>query len=176
MKTRARIVAIIIAGCAAGVAALYLDGHGRVSIADAQSLPAHQIPIASDGVVVELCDGKTSTVVKGLKPGQAMSHEQALAVTSGLMADWQRKHPDQHWEMAQAGTAGPSAAPTLAPMQGVASSAGSIGSGAAGGSAAAGAAAPVVAPANAQPSTSQQGDTYASFHERDYKIWQAETD
>src|ERR1700731_2086424 len=53
------------------------------------------------GVVVELCDGVTKMEVKGLKPGQAMTHEQALAVTKSLMAEWARKHPDQHWEMAQ---------------------------------------------------------------------------
>jgi len=164
MKTRARIVAIMIAGCAAGAVALYLDGHFRVSVASAQALPAHQLPSSNDGVVVELCDGKTSTVVKGLKPGDAMSHAQALAVTSGLMAEWQRKHPDQHWEMAQADSGVPSGVPTLAPAPGAANSAGSM---ALGGPA---------APAGSQPATSQQGDTYASFHERDYKIWQAETD
>ena len=48
------------------------------------------------GVVVMLCDGKTSMEVKGLKPGESMSHEQALAVTRDLMAKWQRQHPDKN--------------------------------------------------------------------------------
>ena len=63
-----------------------------------------------------------STIGSGPTAPDPTSHAQALAVTSGLMADWQRKHPDQHWEMAQADNAGPSAAPTLAPVQGSASS------------------------------------------------------
>src|ERR1019366_4462983 len=55
-----------------------------------------------------LCDGVTKMEVKGLEPGQAMSHEQALAVTRSLMAEWARKHPDQHWEMAQGAGGGES--------------------------------------------------------------------
>jgi hypothetical protein len=73
----------------------------------AQQLPAHQAgEAANGGVVVELCDGVTKMEVKGLKPGQAMTHEQALAVTRALMAEWARKHPDQHWEMAQGAPGG----------------------------------------------------------------------
>jgi len=61
------------------------------------------VPAAQQaGVVLQLCDGATNTEVKGLRPGEAMSHEQAVAVTGKLMAEWQRKHPGQHWEMAQA--------------------------------------------------------------------------
>src|ERR1700737_252749 len=68
----------------------------------AQQLPTHQTgDNTNGGVVVELCDGVTKMEVKGLKPGQTMTHEQALAVTRSLMAEWARKHPDQHWEMAQ---------------------------------------------------------------------------
>jgi hypothetical protein len=72
----------------------------------AQQLPTHPTGEApSGGVVVELCDGVTKMEVKGLQPGQAMTHEQALAVTRALMAEWTRKHPDQHWEMAQGAAA-----------------------------------------------------------------------
>ncbi len=71
------------------------------SLALAQQLPTHQTGAAKDrGVMVELCDGVTKTEVKGLKPGQPMTHEQALAVTHSLMAEWARKHPGEHWQMA----------------------------------------------------------------------------
>jgi len=113
----------------------------------AQESPAaasHQVPAAKDGgVVVMLCDGKTSMEVKGLKAGQSMTHEQALQVTSELMAKWQREHPDQKWQMAQTDQ---SSQPS--PQTG------------------------------AKPPTlgTQQGDTYASFTDRDYKIWKNETE
>ncbi len=156
----------------------------------AQQLPTHQTGAsANGGVVVELCDGVTKTEVKGLKPGQAMTREQAIAVTHSLMAEWERKHPDQHWEMAQDETAEEnSASPQSSPE--------------AGGTAKSpeGASAPVAEkPAAAEPVApsapppppqrnpvisgpghkklpSQQGDTYASFNERDFKVWQANTD
>ena len=48
-----------------------------------------------------LCDGKTSMEVKGLKTGQSMSHAQAVEVTRELMAQWQREHPNEKWEMVQ---------------------------------------------------------------------------
>src|SRR5579862_8648877 len=68
----------------------------------AQQLPTHDAGESNSGnVVVELCDGKTKMEIKGLKPGQKMTHEQALAVTRALMADWARQHPDQNWQMAQ---------------------------------------------------------------------------
>jgi thiosulfate dehydrogenase len=157
MRTRIGIVAIVLCGLAASGATLYLDRHGRGSQASAQALPAHNVPVAKDGVVVELCDGKTSTVVKGLKPGQAMSRAQALAVTSQLMAQWRREHPDKKWEMAQADATGLAAANGQHEEKSSAK------------------------PGNGSASVSstpgiQQGDTYASFHERDYKIWKAETD
>jgi hypothetical protein len=82
----------------------------------AQALPTHKVPAAQQaGVVLQLCDGATNTEVKGLRPGEAMSHEQAVAVTGKLMAEWQRKHPGQHWEMAQANSgAAAFATPTAA--------------------------------------------------------------
>jgi SoxA/TsdA, cytochrome c domain len=160
MKPRLKLVAAMLAGAAAGATAIYLGGGNPVRSAFAQNLPAHSSPQAKDGgVVVELCDGVTSTEVKGLKPGERMTHAQALAVTSKLMAQWQRKHPDQHWVTAQAETGSASGQAESAP------------GGAAGGSSIAGPGA-----AGAAKLKNQQGDTYASFHERDYKIWKAQTD
>jgi len=113
----------------------------------APTLPIHQVPASKDGgVVVMLCDGKTSMEVKGLKSGEAMSHAQAVEVTRQLMAKWQADHPDQKWQMAQGDQ-------SAAPM-----------------SYAAGAA------AKAPSKGTQQGDTYASFTDRDYKVWKNETD
>ena len=63
--------------------------------------PTHNAP-AHGGTVVMLCDGKTSVEIKDLKPGQTMSHSQAQAVADTLMAKWQREHPNEHCQMAQA--------------------------------------------------------------------------
>jgi len=125
----------------------------------AQAQPVHQPPAAaSGGTVIQLCDGVTSTEVKGLKPGEKMSHDQAVAVSRELMDEWQRKHPDQRWEMAQDNSSQPASAPAGTDTGASASQAS--------GSRAA---------SEMQPKR-QQGDTYASFNDRDYKLWQAETD
>jgi thiosulfate dehydrogenase len=149
----------------------------------AQQLPTHQTGQAKEGgVEVELCDGVTKTEVKGLKPGQPMTHAQALAVTHSLMAEWERKHPGEHWQMAQETSAGagaeaspaavaspeateapaeePSAAPTEAHTSSAPQSTKQVISG----------------PGHKQSPPLQQGDTYASFNERDFKVWQANTD
>jgi thiosulfate dehydrogenase len=130
--------------------------------------PTHQAPAAKNGgVVVMLCDGKTSMEVKGLKAGQQMTHQQAIEVTSELMAKWRRQHPNQKWQMSQQiAQTDQSSAPVPAP------------------SAASGA--DVAKPGETVPSPQtsakppakgmQQGDTYASFTDRDYKIWKAQTD
>lgn len=121
--------------------------------------PHHPAPVAKDGgTVVTLCDGKTSIEVKGLKPGEAMSHEQALAVARQLMAEWQRKHPGQHWEMAQAQTpAEQGAAAATAPPPGGGSQAEKTG-----------------AP-EGKTTAQQQGGIYSSFTARDETIWRVET-
>jgi thiosulfate dehydrogenase len=161
LRTQVRFLAA--AGAVAAIAGL-----AAIPLAlDAQQPVAHHPVPASKhgGVVVMLCDGKTSVEIKGLKPGQRMSHDQASAVARNLMASWQRDHPGQRWETAQAqspaeptGAQSPpseSAAPAKAPaaaeqqVQGV--------------------------PVGPQAQPQQQGDTYASFHERDFKVWQAET-
>jgi hypothetical protein len=109
-------------------------------------LPIHQVPQAKGGgVVVMLCDGETSMEVKGLKTGESMSHAQAVEVTRELMAQWQREHPNEKWQMAQ----------TDESSQPVPS---------------------VEAGAKPPAKGSQQGDTYASFTDRDYKVWKNETD
>ena len=170
-----------------------------VSQARAQQVPSHPTGAAANGgVVVELCDGITKTEVKGLKPGQAMTHAQALAVTRSLMTEWTRKHPDQHWEMAQGGaestdestaprtspapeetaeshytsteiatplpkpaaTDTPKLSPTPTVTHRVAPPSGN----------------PIVGGPGRKQLPIQQGDTYASFNERDLKIWQANTD
>lgn len=158
MRAQLSFITAVLFGAVAGGAGVYLAlGHPGHN-AYAQALPIHQAPLAKDGgVVVQLCDGVTSTEVEGLKPGEQMSHAQAMAVSRKLMAEWQRKHPDRHWIMAQAESGG-------TPVGSAPSSTG--GSQNAGGSGATG----------ATKLTSQQGDTYASFHDRDYLIWKAQTD
>jgi thiosulfate dehydrogenase len=153
--TRRSIALVTAAGCAAIFAALV---HApRLRAQPAPPLPVHQVPDSKNGgTVVMLCDGKTSVEVKDLKPGQSMTHAQAAAVTRELMAQWQREHPNEKWEMAQTGQ---SSQPLPAP------------------SAASGADAAAKA-TGAKPLSkgTQQGDTYASFTDRDYKVWKDQTD
>ena len=118
----------------------------------------HQVPQAKDGgVVVMLCDGKTSMEVKGLKTGESMSHAQAVEVTRQLMAKWQAEHPGEKWQMAQEQSMQPVPAPSTA-AGAEAAAPGKLG--------------------NARPPQKgvQQGDTYASFTSRDYMVWKNETD
>src|ERR1700730_11667507 len=98
---RRSIALATAAGCAAIVAAVAYAP--RIRAQQASTPPAiHQLPQAKDGgVVVMLCDGKTSMEVKGLKTGESMSHAQAVEVTRELMAQWQRQHPNERWQMAQ---------------------------------------------------------------------------
>jgi thiosulfate dehydrogenase len=80
-----------------------------------------------------------------------MSRAQAQSVADALMAKWQREHPNERWQMAQAS---PAAAPSASSQTQSATN----------------------APAAAPSVAVQQGDTYASFQPRDYKVWKAETD
>ncbi len=147
--TRRTIALATAAGCAAILAVVaYAPQVLRAQQAH-PPVPIHQVPASKDGgVVVMLCDGKTSMEVKGLKTGETMSHAQAVEVTRELMARWQREHPNEKWEMAQTDQ---SSQP--APMSYVAG-----------------------AGAKAPSKGMQQGDTYASFTDRDYKVWKNETD
>ena len=143
----------------AGLAAIPL-------VLNAQQQPParHPAPQSKNGkVVVMLCDGKTSIEIKGLKPGQRMSHEQAAKVSRDLMASWQRAHPGERWEMAQAQGPAPESAASEPPPQAT-TNAQTPGQQVQG--------VPIQKPAQ---TGQQQGDTYASFHERDFKVWQAET-
>jgi thiosulfate dehydrogenase len=156
----------------------------------AQQLPTHQTgETQSGGVVVELCDGVTKTEVKGLKPGQPLTHAQALAVTHSLMAEWERKHPDQHWQMAQDTSAGASSAEAEASPAATAAATQTPPVPIPTATEAAKAPAPNQATGKTQPPENpisgpghkqspplQQGDTYASFNQRDFKVWQANTD
>jgi thiosulfate dehydrogenase len=191
MKSSTKIATALIATSFVS-SLVYLAAH-------AQQLPMHQTAQASNGgVVVELCDGVTKTEVKGLKPGQAMTHEQALAVTGSLMEEWARKHPGEHWQMAQdaAGssstqssdeanspaaatdTPNPSPAPSTAPTNASTEEATPEKTRAAEPSASISASSrnPSVSGPGRKPGPIQQGDTYASFNQRDIKIWQANTE
>ncbi len=150
-----------------------------------QATPHHPAPAARHGnVVVMLCDGKTSMEIKGLKPGQRMSHAQAQGVARRLMEQWQREHPGEKWQMAQAESestaehpASEQGNPPATAQQPAASASQAHGENPP----------PSQPPSNpaqqqvqgvpiARPEhPQQQGDTYASFHERDFKVWQAET-
>lgn len=152
---------------AAGAVAV-IAGLANVRALNAQQSTAHhQAPATKNGnVVVMLCDGKTSLEIKGLKPGQRMSHDQATGVTRKLMETWQREHPGERWEMAQAqspATANPpsesSPQPPAAPSQAAALPSEQVQG----------------VPVHKQALPQQQGDTYASFHERDFRVWQNET-
>src|ERR1700722_636243 len=157
--TRRSIALATAAGCAAILAGVaYAPQILRAQQAQ-PPLPIHQMPQAKDGgVVVMLCDGKTSMEVKGLKTGESMSHAQAVEVTRELMAQWQREHPNEKWQMAQTDE---SSAPVPAPSEASGAEVAKPGKA-----------------AGAKPPTTgqQQGDTYASFTDRDYKVWKNETD
>ena len=149
--TRRSIALATAAGCAA-ILAIVAYAPRVLRAQQSQPLPIHQVPGSKDGgVVVMLCDGKTSMEVKGLKTGESMSHAQAVEVTRELMAQWQREHPNDKWQMAQTDE---SSAPVAATSEAPAKADG------------------------AKPPTrgQQQGDTYASFTDRDYKVWKNETD
>lgn len=57
-----------------------------------QELPKHP-PVPTDGkeLVVQLCDGETYATVKGVRPGERLTPEQAQAVSNELMAKWMEK-------------------------------------------------------------------------------------
>ncbi len=78
----------------------------------------HALAPSHGGVVVGLCDGRTSVEVAGLKPGEAMTRDRAQQVSDQLMADWRKKNPGAHWDDAVADNAKPGTAtqvPATAP-------------------------------------------------------------
>jgi thiosulfate dehydrogenase len=154
--TRRSIAIAGAAGFAAILASVAYAPRGLRAQQAPPPLPIHQAPKSKNGgVVVMLCDGKTSMEVKGLRPGESMSHAQAVEVTRALMAKWQREHPNEKWEMAQTEQ-------SSAPVPAASTASG----------------ADVATGGKARPGAKamQQGDTYASFTDRDYKVWKNETD
>jgi thiosulfate dehydrogenase len=148
-------IVILMLGATIAAAGLAI----RSALSYAQQTATHDVPAAqAGGTVVMLCDGKTSIEVKNLQPGQMMSRAQAQAVSDELMAKWKGEHPADRWEVAQSSPATDS--PTATP----------------GGEAFHGERALGNAPAAAPSLAVQQGDTYASFQPRDYKVWKAETE
>lgn len=80
--------------------ALYIGSAGPVLAGD--PLPSHYLQRSQDGnLVVGLCDGETSIEVQGVKPGDAMTREQAQRVADALMMEWRRKHPESEWVVAE---------------------------------------------------------------------------
>ncbi len=150
--TRRSIALATAAGCAAIFAAVAYAPPLRAQ--QEPPLRVHQVPDSKNGgTVVMLCDGKTSVEVKGLKPGEAMPHAQAVEIARQLMAQWQREHPNEKWEMAQQEhQTDQSSQPLPAPAAAKATA------------------------AKPQSKGTQKGDTYASFTDRDYKVWKNQTD
>jgi hypothetical protein len=73
------------------------------AVAAGEPAKKHALPAAqSGGTVVGMCDGQTSVEVKALKPGAALSRDQAQAVSDQLMAAWRKRHPDARWDTAVA--------------------------------------------------------------------------
>jgi hypothetical protein len=164
MKLRARWL-ILASALVAGAA--YLP------TLNAASTRQHVVPKATHGgTVVVLCDGVTSVEITGLKKGQAMSHQQAATVSNELMAQWQRKHPNALWEVAQAespkGDESPSATGSQGSTEIQVPAANQTPAGASS------SAKPSSTGEQGQPAA-QQGDTYASFTPRDEMVWALET-
>jgi thiosulfate dehydrogenase len=154
MRTSARISLVVLAVIAAGSVALADD-----------SAPKHTTPSSPSGdLVVGLCDGTTSAVVKGKKPGEQLTPSEAKKVSDELMEQWKKKNPQvgASWDrenlLAQnattavpadpRGNAQPSTASTASPAKGN-------------------------VPATLQ--RTQEGHTYGAFSTRDEQIWKAST-
>jgi hypothetical protein len=182
-----RLVASLVLFGLCAAAAVTVAGSGDTS-------PQHAVPPAQPGeVVVGLCDGETTAVMK-VAPGQQPSREQAQAVADQLMVEWRRKNPQTSWDetaqLAQAAPAQPAggaqptgAQPDAAPpaRQGAAEGAPQAGAriegGAAGERAAQGETAGQAGGKPAGPQGPvQEGQTYGAFSERDERIWQDATE
>jgi thiosulfate dehydrogenase len=160
MRNYARTTMVVIAALAVG----------GVAIADNTPPDKHTLPPSPSGdLVVGLCDGTTSTQVKGVKPGQTLTPAQARQVADDLMNQWKKKNPavgsswDRETRVAQnTGVPGGNQQDTSAH----------------------GASKPSPPPA-AQPTATnvpptpqsklQDGHTYGAFTTRDEQIWRAST-
>ena len=195
-----RVVASLVLFGLCAAAAVTVAGSGDTS-------PQHAVPPSQPGeVVVGLCDGETTAVMK-VAPGQPPSRDQAQAVADQLMAEWRRKNPQTSWDetaqLAQAppaqppAAAQPGSAATTQPgtnvelqrqdaaappaRQGAAEGAPQAGAriegGAAGERAAQGETAGQAGGKPAGPQGPvQEGQTYGAFSERDERIWQEATE
>jgi hypothetical protein len=144
---------------------------GSVALAD-DAAPKHAVPSSPNGdLVVALCDGTTSAVVKGKKPGEALTSAEAKKVSDELMEQWKKKNPQvgASWDrenlLAQ-NTPAPGGNRTDTSAHGA-------------GTPAAGAqpATSSTARGNLLPTTQrvQEGHTYGAFSTRDEQIWRAST-
>ena len=147
MRTSARISMVVLAVIAAG----------SVALADDKSTPKHAVPPAPSGdLVVGLCDGTTSAVVKGKKPGEQLTPAEAKKVSDELMEQWKKKNPQvgASWDrenlLAQN-------TPAPVPSAGNAQASTTKGN----------------VPATAQ--RTQEGHTYGAFSTRDEQLWKAST-
>jgi hypothetical protein len=132
------------------------------AVATAEPVKKHVLPAAkSGGTVVGMCDGQTSVEVKGLKPGETMSRDQAQAVSDELMAAWRKRHPDAQWDAVVAQNQPPPATPS--PRRAPPGSA----------PPAPGAAAP--GQAGVPLGAHVQRGTYEAFTNRDEMMWNTET-
>jgi hypothetical protein len=140
---------------------------GSVALADDASAPKHALPASPNGeLVVGLCDGTTSTTVKGRKAGEQLTPAEAKKVSDDLMEQWKKKNPgvgaswDRETLLAQntpqrtdtqthgAGTPAAGAQPTTGTVKGN-------------------------VPATSQ--RVQEGHTYGAFTTRDEQLWKAST-
>jgi thiosulfate dehydrogenase/tetrathionate reductase SoxA/TsdA-like protein len=161
MRTSARISMVVVAVIAAGGAALADD-----------ATPKHVVPSAPSGdLVVALCDGTTSAVVKGKKPGEQLTPAEAKKVSDELMEQWKKKNPqtgaswDRESLLAQSTPAPGGNRPDTS-----AHGAGTPAAGAQPSTAS-------TAKANLPTTTDrvQDGHTYGGFTTRDEQIWRAST-
>jgi thiosulfate dehydrogenase len=142
MRTSARISMVLGLVVAAGSVALADD-----------AAPKHAVPSSPSGdLVVGLCDGTTSAVVKGKKPGEALTPAEAKKVSDDLMEQWKKKNPQigASWDRENL------LAQNVAQTQPATSS---------------------TARGNLAPTTQrvQEGHTYGAFTTRDEQIWRAST-
>jgi thiosulfate dehydrogenase len=149
MRTSARISMVVVAVIAAGSVALADDNTAK-----------HSLPTPPSGdLVVGLCDGTTSAVVKGKKPGEQLTPAEAKKVSDELMAEWKKKNPqigaswDREALLAQ-NTPAPIPTPRPAQPSPPSTATGNV-------------------PAAAQ--RAQEGHTYGAFNTRDEQLWKAST-
>lgn len=142
--------------------------------------PVHPQPRSPSGnLVLGMCDGETSLELKGVKEGETLTREQALAASRDLMSAWRKKNPDARWDpapkpqpqvLAQASPSTPDTRPRTPPQaappgtQPAPQPVGKQGPSAESGGKA------VRREAGA---SEQSGHTYGAFSDRDEAIWAA---